>query len=283
MAIYGYRCPHCSDIEVAFPIGTATAAVPCPDCGATSVRVFSTPMLARTRPPCRLSCSARSAAPPSPRSSPPCRDAAARAWWPPIPPPDACRARDRSRAERNPAVPELIFPLDSTKKIHRPGQGRPQPVASRDPAGRRRQAGRQLPGPLPGVVRRPDRQRRRRRGHPRRPADDGARAQRPVRRRGGRAGRPAGRGHPRRGVLPQEDSGPLAGQGWGTPDLRQERRRLLTEEFPDAYKAIWDFQAGRDVAPHPGGVVHRAFPSWSDGHRAVGGAAGQLNTPGGGR
>ena len=48
MAIYGYRCPHCSDIEVAFPIGTATAAVPCPDCGATSVRAFSTPMLART-------------------------------------------------------------------------------------------------------------------------------------------------------------------------------------------------------------------------------------------
>ncbi|MEU8251362.1 FmdB family zinc ribbon protein [Nonomuraea sp. NPDC048916] len=48
MATYGYRCPHCSDIEVAFPIGTAPAAVPCPDCGATSVRVFSTPMLART-------------------------------------------------------------------------------------------------------------------------------------------------------------------------------------------------------------------------------------------
>ncbi|WP_424535529.1 FmdB family zinc ribbon protein [Sphaerisporangium viridialbum] len=48
MAIYGYRCPHCSDIEVTFPIGTAPAAVPCPDCGATSIRVFSTPMLART-------------------------------------------------------------------------------------------------------------------------------------------------------------------------------------------------------------------------------------------
>jgi putative FmdB family regulatory protein len=48
MAIYGYRCPHCADIEVAFPIGTAAASVPCPDCGATSVRVFSAPMLART-------------------------------------------------------------------------------------------------------------------------------------------------------------------------------------------------------------------------------------------
>ncbi|MEV0591414.1 zinc ribbon domain-containing protein [Nonomuraea cavernae] len=48
MAIYGYRCSHCSEIEVAFPIGTAPADVPCPDCGAISVRVFSTPMLART-------------------------------------------------------------------------------------------------------------------------------------------------------------------------------------------------------------------------------------------
>ncbi|MEV4834584.1 FmdB family zinc ribbon protein [Nonomuraea sp. NPDC049486] len=48
MATYGYRCPHCRDIEVAFPIGTAPAAVRCPDCGATSTRMFSAPMLART-------------------------------------------------------------------------------------------------------------------------------------------------------------------------------------------------------------------------------------------
>ncbi|GGO69327.1 hypothetical protein GCM10012289_30190 [Nonomuraea cavernae] len=48
MAIYGYRCPHCSDIDAAFPIGSAPADMPCPDCGATSVRVFSPPMLTRT-------------------------------------------------------------------------------------------------------------------------------------------------------------------------------------------------------------------------------------------
>ncbi|WP_248961532.1 FmdB family zinc ribbon protein [Sphaerisporangium perillae] len=48
MAIYAYRCPHCSEIEVNFPIGTAPAAVPCPNCGAASVRVLSAPMLART-------------------------------------------------------------------------------------------------------------------------------------------------------------------------------------------------------------------------------------------
>jgi len=48
MTVYAYRCPHCSEIEVSFPIGTASAAVRCPDCGAVSVRAFSAPMLART-------------------------------------------------------------------------------------------------------------------------------------------------------------------------------------------------------------------------------------------
>lgn len=48
MAVYVYRCPCCSEIEITFPIGTAPASVPCPDCGAASVRAFSAPMLART-------------------------------------------------------------------------------------------------------------------------------------------------------------------------------------------------------------------------------------------
>jgi putative regulatory protein, FmdB family len=48
MARYGYRCVRCSDIEAVFPIGTAPATVPCPQCGATSTRVFSAPMLTRT-------------------------------------------------------------------------------------------------------------------------------------------------------------------------------------------------------------------------------------------
>lgn len=48
MAIYGYRCLNCADIEVAFPIGTAPATVPCPACGASSTRVFTAPMLTRT-------------------------------------------------------------------------------------------------------------------------------------------------------------------------------------------------------------------------------------------
>lgn len=48
MTVYAYRCPYCSEIEVTFPIGTASAAVRCPDCGAVSLRMFSAPMLARS-------------------------------------------------------------------------------------------------------------------------------------------------------------------------------------------------------------------------------------------
>ena len=53
------------------------------------------------------------------------------------------------------------------------------------------------------------------------------------------------------GPIPQEDSGPLAGQGSATPAYRnQERRRFLTEHFPDAYKVIWDFQGGVATSRH---------------------------------
>jgi formamidase len=45
------------------------------------------------------------------------------------------------------------------------------------------------------------------------------------------------------GPIPQEDSGPLAGQGWGYTGIfsRNNGGGFLTEQFPDAYKAIWDF------------------------------------------
>ncbi|MEV7647219.1 formamidase [Arthrobacter sp. NPDC089319] len=45
------------------------------------------------------------------------------------------------------------------------------------------------------------------------------------------------------GPVPQEDSGPLAGQGWGYTGIfsRNNGGGFLTEQFPDAYKAIWDF------------------------------------------
>ena len=49
------------------------------------------------------------------------------------------------------------------------------------------------------------------------------------------------------GPIPQEDSGPLAGQGWGYTGVFATRNGggFLTEQFPDAYKVIWDFTGGR--------------------------------------
>jgi formamidase len=45
------------------------------------------------------------------------------------------------------------------------------------------------------------------------------------------------------GAIPQEDSGPLAGQGWGYTGIfaKNNGGGFLTDVYPDAYKAIWDF------------------------------------------
>ena len=65
------------------------------------------------------------------------------------------------------------------------------------------------------------------------------------------------------GPIPQEDSGPLAGQGWGYTGVFATRNGggFLTEQFPDAYKVIWDFRGGMATSRHvPGvsftGIVH---------------------------
>ncbi|WP_432572965.1 formamidase [Kineococcus sp. SYSU DK005] len=65
------------------------------------------------------------------------------------------------------------------------------------------------------------------------------------------------------GPIPQEDSGPLAGQGWGYTGIFATRNGggFLTEQFPDAYKAVWDFQGQTATSRHvPGvsftGIVH---------------------------
>ena len=62
------------------------------------------------------------------------------------------------------------------------------------------------------------------------------------------------------GPIPQEDSGPLAGQGWGYTGIfaKSNGGGFLTDVFPDAYKAIWDFQrADRDIPSHPRCFVRR--------------------------
>ncbi|APW64079.1 formamidase [Paludisphaera borealis] len=61
------------------------------------------------------------------------------------------------------------------------------------------------------------------------------------------------------GPIPQEDSGPLAGQGWGYTGIfsRNNGGGFLTEQFPDAYKAIWDFNGQIATSRH---VPSVSFP-----------------------
>ena len=81
------------------------------------------------------------------------------------------------------------------------------------------------------------------------------------------------------GPIPQEDSGPLAGQGWGVHrDLRQAQRRWLPHRsVPRRLQGDLGLQrAAGDVAAHSRGHVHRHHPSRPDGHRPVGGAVGEV-------
>ena len=54
------------------------------------------------------------------------------------------------------------------------------------------------------------------------------------------------------GPIPQEDSGPLAGQGWGYTGIfaKQNGGGFLTDRFPDAYKAIRDFSGQTTTSRH---------------------------------
>ncbi|GJJ16360.1 formamidase [Mycolicibacterium mageritense] len=60
------------------------------------------------------------------------------------------------------------------------------------------------------------------------------------------------------GPIPQEDSGPLAGQGWGYTGIfpKLNGGGFLTDQFPDAYKAIWDFSGQKATSRH---VPHVEF------------------------
>ena len=65
------------------------------------------------------------------------------------------------------------------------------------------------------------------------------------------------------GPIPQEDSGPLAGQGWGYTGVfaKSNGGGFLTDQFPDAYKVIWDFMGQTATSRHvPNvsftGIVH---------------------------
>ncbi|WP_432561648.1 formamidase [Kineococcus sp. SYSU DK003] len=75
------------------------------------------------------------------------------------------------------------------------------------------------------------------------------------------------------GPIPGEDSGPLAGQGWGYTGIfaTQNGGGFLTEQFPDAYKVIWDFRGQVATSRHvPGvsftGIVHPGLMGTAPSH-----------------
>jgi formamidase len=57
------------------------------------------------------------------------------------------------------------------------------------------------------------------------------------------------------GPVPQE-TGPVAGQGWGFTGIfaRDNGGGFLTDRFPDAYKAVWDFHGQKATSRHLPGV-----------------------------
>lgn len=48
MATYQYRCQHHGDFDATRPMGTAPAAVGCPDCGEPARRSYTAPLLRQT-------------------------------------------------------------------------------------------------------------------------------------------------------------------------------------------------------------------------------------------
>jgi formamidase len=75
------------------------------------------------------------------------------------------------------------------------------------------------------------------------------------------------------GPIPQEDSGPLAGQGWGYTGVFAKRNGggFLTDHFPDAYKVVWDFRGGRATSRHVPhveftGIVHPGLMGTAPSH-----------------
>ncbi|MGE5762540.1 MAG: FmdB family zinc ribbon protein [Mycobacterium leprae] len=43
---YAYRCPNCGGFDVTRPMGAAEVTEPCPRCGVTGTRIFTSPALA---------------------------------------------------------------------------------------------------------------------------------------------------------------------------------------------------------------------------------------------
>ena len=78
------------------------------------------------------------------------------------------------------------------------------------------------------------------------------------------------------GPIPQEE-GPLAGQGWGYTGIFAKKNggSFLTDQFPDAYKAVWDFTGQTATSRHiPGvsftGIIHPGLMGTAPSHELLG-------------
>ncbi|MFI8861201.1 formamidase [Streptomyces prasinus] len=78
------------------------------------------------------------------------------------------------------------------------------------------------------------------------------------------------------GPVPQE-TGPVAGQGWGYTGIfaKANGGGFLTEHFPDAYKAVWDFHGQIATSRHlPGvrftGITHPGIIGTAPSHDLLG-------------
>ncbi|MBB4661800.1 formamidase [Conexibacter arvalis] len=78
------------------------------------------------------------------------------------------------------------------------------------------------------------------------------------------------------GPVPQEE-GPVAGQGWGYTGIfaKVNGGGFLTDHFPDAYKAVWDFHGQEATSRHlPGvrftGITHPGLIGTAPSHDLLG-------------
>src|SRR5690606_7754134 len=163
---------------------------------------------------------------------------------------------------KEPAVPELIFPLDSTKSFteqakvgHNRWHPEIPPVATVKPGDSFRVHCREW---FDGAIRNDD------------SAEDILNA--PLNRVHALSGPFAVEGAEPgdllivdildMGPIPGEDSGPLAGQGWGYTGIFAKKNGggFLTDQFPDAYKAIWDFSGQTATSRHIPAVSFVGIP-----------------------
>lgn len=77
------------------------------------------------------------------------------------------------------------------------------------------------------------------------------------------------------GPIPNEE-GPLAGQSWGYTGIFAKKNggSFLTDQFPDAYKAVWDFNGPKATSRHvPGvefnGLIHPGLMGTAPSHKLL--------------